>query len=190
MRMITGFLSPTAGKVTARRDRRPREAASRPSGVSATSPRRSPSIRRCGSREYVAFRAELCGVPRKETAARVDEALATCFVDDVAQQADREPLEGLPAAGRARRALVHRPEVLVLDEPTVGLDPRQIVKVRELIRSLRKDHTILLSTHILPEVELVCDRVADHRPGEDRRQRDPGDAPPGDVAARRASSSR
>jgi ABC-2 type transport system ATP-binding protein len=110
-------------------------------------------------REYVKFRAELCGVPRRQTKARVDDALATCFVDDVAQK----PIGNLSKGYRQRvglaAALVHAPRVLVLDEPTVGLDPRQIVKVRELIRDLRKDHTILLSTHILPEVELVCDRV-------------------------------
>jgi ABC-2 type transport system ATP-binding protein len=90
---------------------------------------------------------------------RVAEALAKCFVDDVAEK----PIANLSKGYRQRLglagALVHKPQVLVLDEPTVGLDPRQIVKIRDLIRDLKKDHTILLSTHILPEVELVCDRV-------------------------------
>ena len=110
-------------------------------------------------REYVAFRAELCGVPGRDVKAFVDEALGKCFVDDVASS----PIGNLSKGYRQRvglaGALVHKPKVLVLDEPTVGLDPRQIVKVRELIRDLRKDHTILLSTHILPEAELVCDRI-------------------------------
>ena len=85
--------------------------------------------------------------------------LSTCFVEEVAAK----PIGTLSKGYRQRvglaGALVHGPKVLVLDEPTVGLDPRQIVKVRALIRSLAKERTVLLSTHILPEVELVCDRV-------------------------------
>ncbi len=158
MRMITGFLEPTAGKVTVDgidAGRKPKEARAR-IGYLPETLALYPEMR---VREYVKFRAELCGVPRRETKARVDDALATCFVDDVALK----PIGNLSKGYRQRvglaAALVHDPKVLVLDEPTVGLDPRQIVKVRELIRDLRKDRTILLSTHILPEVELVCDRV-------------------------------
>ncbi len=158
MRMITGFLEPGSGKVTVDgidAAARPREARAR-IGYLPETLALYPEMR---VREYVKFRAELCGVPRKATKSRVDDALATCFVDDVAQK----PIGNLSKGYRQRvglaAALVHGPQVLVLDEPTVGLDPRQIVKVRELIRDLRKDHTILLSTHILPEVELVCDRV-------------------------------
>ena len=158
MRMITGFLEPTSGRVTVDgvdAAARPREARAR-IGYLPETLALYPEMR---VREYVKFRAELCGVARRETKARVDDALATCFVDDVAQK----PIGNLSKGYRQRvglaAALVHSPKVLVLDEPTVGLDPRQIVKVRDLIRGLRKDHTILLSTHILPEVELVCDRV-------------------------------
>ena len=158
MRMITGFLSPTAGTVTLDgidiSDRAIE--AKRQLGYLPESLALYPEMR---VKEYVRFRAELCGVPRREVASRTKDALATCFVDDVADR----PIANLSKGYRQRvglaGALVHRPKVLVLDEPTVGLDPRQIVKVRELIRNLRKDHTILLSTHILPEVELVCDRV-------------------------------
>jgi ABC-2 type transport system ATP-binding protein len=158
MRMITGFLEPASGKVTVDgidAAAKPREARAR-IGYLPETLALYPEMR---VREYVKFRAELCGVARRETKARVDDALATCFVDDVAEK----PIGNLSKGYRQRvglaAALVHGPQVLVLDEPTVGLDPRQIVKVRELIRDLRKDHTILLSTHILPEVELVCDRV-------------------------------
>ena len=158
MRMITGFLEPGSGKVTVDgidAAKKPREARAR-IGYLPETLALYPEMR---VREYVRFRAELCGVARKETKARVDDALATCFVDDVAAT----PIGNLSKGYRQRvglaAALVHAPRVLVLDEPTVGLDPRQIVKVRELIRDLRNDHTILLSTHILPEVELVCDRV-------------------------------
>jgi ABC-2 type transport system ATP-binding protein len=158
MRMITGFLSPSAGTVTLDGIDISEHAieAKRQLGYLPESLALYPEMR---VKEYVRFRAELCGVPRRDLASRTVEALATCFVDDVADR----PIANLSKGYRQRvglaGALVHRPKVLVLDEPTVGLDPRQIVKVRELIRNLRKDHTILLSTHILPEVELVCDRV-------------------------------
>ncbi len=158
MRMITGFLPPTAGRVlladvdvTEKPLLAKRELGYLPETLALY-----PEMR---VREYVGFRAELCGVPSAEKRARVDEALRKCFVDDVATT----PIGNLSKGYRQRvglaGALVHRPRVLVLDEPTVGLDPRQIVKVRDLIRDLRKDHTILLSTHILPEVEVLCDRV-------------------------------
>ncbi len=158
MRMITGFLSPTAGRVLLDGvdvSAKPLEAKRR-LGYLPETLSLYPEMR---VREYVKYRAELCGVPRKQVPARLAEALATCFVDDVADK----PIANLSKGYRQRvglaAALVHGPKVLVLDEPTVGLDPRQIVKVRELVRNLREGRTILLSTHILPEVELVCDRV-------------------------------
>ncbi len=158
MRMITGFLTPTAGRITlADVDVTEKPLLARRSlGYLPETLALYPEMR---VREYVAFRAELCGVPGRDLKARVDEALSKCFVEDVASK----PIGNLSKGYRQRvglaGALVHRPKVLVLDEPTVGLDPRQIVKVRELIRELRVDHTILLSTHILPEAELVCDRI-------------------------------
>ena len=158
MRMITGFLAPTAGRVTLADVDVARKPllAKRALGYLPETLALYPEMR---VREYVAFRAQLCGVPGRDAKARVDEALGKCFVDDVAST----PIGNLSKGYRQRvglaGALVHKPKVLVLDEPTVGLDPQQIVKVRALIRDLRKDHTILLSTHILPEVELVCDRI-------------------------------
>ncbi len=158
MRMITGFLPPTAGRVLLADvdvTEKPLEA-KRELGYLPETLALYPEMR---VREYVAFRAELCGVPSSRRRARVDEAIQKCFVDDVAGK----PIGNLSKGYRQRvglaGALVHGPKVLVLDEPTVGLDPRQIVKVRDLIRDLRKEHTILLSTHILPEVEVLCDRI-------------------------------
>jgi ABC-2 type transport system ATP-binding protein len=158
MRMITGFLPPTAGRVTLGDVDMATEPllAKRQLGYLPETLALYPEMR---VREYVKFRAELCGVAARDTKARVDEALGKCFVDDVAEK----PIGNLSKGYRQRvglaSALVHKPKVLILDEPTIGLDPRQIVKIRDLIRELRKDHTILLSTHILPEVELVCDRI-------------------------------
>jgi ABC-2 type transport system ATP-binding protein len=110
--------------------------------------------------EYLAYRAALKRVPRGERKANVDRAVELCGLKD-----ERRRIIGTLSKGFRQRvgladALVHRPPILVLDEPTVGLDPNQIREVRELIRDLGKDHTVLLSTHILPEVEMVCDRVA------------------------------
>jgi len=158
MRMITGFLPPTAGRVTldgVDMLAKPREA-KRLLGYLPETLALYPEMR---VREYVRFRAELCGVPGDKTAAAVDAAIQRCFVDDVADK----PIANLSKGYRQRvglaGALVHGPKVVVLDEPTIGLDPRQIVKIRDLIRELRKEQTVLFSTHILPEVELVCDRV-------------------------------
>ncbi len=158
MRMITGFLPPSAGRVLLDGvdiQEKPL-IAKRQLGYLPETLALYPEMR---VREYVKFRAQLCGLPGKEIAIRCQEAIEKCFIDDVAQK----PIGTLSKGYRQRvglaAALVHKPKVLILDEPTVGLDPRQIVKVRDLIRDLRQDHTILLSTHILPEVELVCDRV-------------------------------
>ena len=158
MRMITGFLTPTAGTVTLDDIDVTASpiAAKRRLGYLPETLALYPEMR---VKEYVKFRAELCGIPSRDVASRVREALAICFVEEVADK----PIGNLSKGYRQRAglagALVHKPQVLVLDEPTVGLDPRQIVKIRDLIRDLKKDHTILLSTHILPEVELVCDRI-------------------------------
>src|SRR5690606_24519018 len=92
-------------------------------------------------------------------AAAIDLALERCWLNDVA----RRPIYQLSKGYRQRvglaAALLHQPPVLILDEPTVGLDPTQIREMRRLIRELAGEHTVLLSTHILPEVEVTCDRI-------------------------------
>jgi len=109
--------------------------------------------------EYVHYRAKLKGVARGERNRRVDEVMARCGVDHV-----RHKIIGHLSKGYRQRvgladAMVHDPPILILDEPTVGLDPAQIREVRSFIRELGERHTILLSTHILPEVDLICQRV-------------------------------
>ncbi|MGQ9517269.1 MAG: ABC transporter ATP-binding protein [Anaerolineae bacterium] len=111
-------------------------------------------------RSYLEFMAVLRGVrPARRRKQRVDAVMAQC---QITHMADR-PVGKLSRGYRQRvglaQALVHDPEVLILDEPTVGLDPAQIIEVRDLIRELGRDHTIILSTHILSEVEHVCQRV-------------------------------
>lgn len=109
--------------------------------------------------EYLRFRAKLKGVPAKESAAAAEEAARRCLLSDVF----RRPIGTLSKGFRQRvglaDAVVHKPEVLILDEPTSGLDPTQRVEVRSLVKDLAGERTVLVSTHILPEVEATCDRV-------------------------------
>jgi ABC-2 type transport system ATP-binding protein len=108
---------------------------------------------------FLGFCAKIKGVPAGERAARIDEAVGKCRVGDV-----RKTLIGRLSKGYRQRvglaqAILANPEVLILDEPTAGLDPKQIIETRELIKGLGGDHTIILSTHILPEVSMTCGRV-------------------------------
>jgi ABC-2 type transport system ATP-binding protein len=109
--------------------------------------------------EYLDYRAALKGVPRRRMTERVGDVTELCGLKEVEKK-----LIGALSKGYRQRvgladALVHEPDLLILDEPTSGLDPNQIRQVRDLIKNLGKQHTILLSTHILPEVEMTCSRV-------------------------------
>ena len=109
--------------------------------------------------EYLDYRAALKGVPHQRVSERVGDVKELCGLREVEKK-----LIGALSKGYRQRvgladALLHEPDLLILDEPTIGLDPNQIRQVRELIKNLGKQHTILLSTHILPEVEMTCSRV-------------------------------
>lgn len=158
MRMITGYLRATSGRVRVgglEVERNPLAVRAR-IGYMPENVALYPEMR---VEEYLRYRAAVEGVPRAEIPERLDSVSERCMVGDVCRQ-----LVGTLSKGYRQRvglagALIHRPPVLILDEPTVGLDPRQIVKIRELITELGRDHTVILSTHILPEVEQVCRRV-------------------------------
>ena len=109
--------------------------------------------------EYLDYRAGLKGVPHRRVTERVGDVKELCGLKEV----ERKLIGALSKGYRQRvglaDALLHEPDLLILDEPTIGLDPNQIRLVRELIKNLGKQHTILLSTHILPEVEMTCSRV-------------------------------
>jgi ABC-2 type transport system ATP-binding protein len=109
--------------------------------------------------EYLEFVGRLKGIPKSNLARRIDEVTERCAIGDV-----RTKLLGKLSRGYRQRvglaqAIIHNPDVLILDEPTAGLDPKQINETRRLIKSLAGDHTIILSTHILPEVEQTCEQV-------------------------------
>ncbi len=158
MRILTGFLPPTLGVASVAGfdiATQPIEAKRR-IGYLPESPPIYPEMTVEG---YLRFVASIKGIDTKQVSGRVDAAMERTATSDV-----RDTLAGKLSKGYRQRvglaqALIHAPEVLILDEPTSGLDPKQIREVRQLIRSLAGEHTILLSTHILPEVAGTCGRV-------------------------------
>ena len=158
MRMLTCFLPPTSGGATvAGYDvlEQPLEVKKR-IGYLPESPPLYPEME---TGEYLTFVGKLKGLSGAELKKRVDYVCERCAVADV-----RNKLLGRLSKGYRQRvglaqAIIHNPDVLVLDEPTAGLDPKQINETRDLIKGLAGDHTIILSTHILPEVEQTCEQV-------------------------------
>ncbi|MEE9260866.1 MAG: ATP-binding cassette domain-containing protein [Candidatus Scalindua sediminis] len=110
-------------------------------------------------KEYLMFRAKLKYIPRRERKKKIDYCLEMCGISDVQNQITGTLSKGYRQRVGLADALVHDPKILILDEPTIGLDPNQIRQIRQVIKDLGEKHTILLSTHILPEVEMICDRV-------------------------------
>ncbi|MGA2273503.1 MAG: ATP-binding cassette domain-containing protein [Bryobacteraceae bacterium] len=158
MRVLTCFLPPTAGTATVAGydvHEHPIEVKRR-IGYLPESPPLYPEMDVTG---YLEFAGKLKGIPSADIKKRVDEVLGRCAIGDV-----RDKLIGKLSKGYRQRvglaqAIIHNPDVLILDEPTSGLDPKQIIEIRELLKSLAGSHTIILSTHILSEVEHSCQRV-------------------------------
>jgi gliding motility-associated transport system ATP-binding protein len=158
MRMLTCFLTPTHGTATvAGYDilEQPMEVKKR-IGYLPETPPVYPEMR---VGEYLRFVGQLKGLSSSELAARVDYACERCAVADVRNKLIGKLSKGYRQRVGLAQAIIHNPDVLILDEPTAGLDPKQINETRDLIKSLAGDHTIILSTHILPEVSQTCERV-------------------------------
>ena len=158
MRVLTCFLPPTTGKVTVAGfdvQENPMEVKKR-IGYLPESPPLYPEMEVI---EYLRFVGKLKGVASTELRSRVDEVIERCAVADVRTRLISKLSKGYRQRVGLAQAIIHNPDVLILDEPTSGLDPKQIIETRELIRSLAGDHTIILSTHILSEVEHSCERV-------------------------------
>jgi ABC-2 type transport system ATP-binding protein len=158
MRILTGFLPATSGaaRVGGSDVREHPIEVKRRIGYLPEMPPLYPEME---VEDYLRFVAGIKGIPKKEVGRRIDCVLERTSATDV-----RSTLVGKLSKGYRQRvglaqALIHNPEVLILDEPTSGLDPKQIIEVRGLIRSLAGEHTIILSTHILPEVSSTCTRV-------------------------------
>jgi len=158
MRVLTGYMPPTGGKaIVAGYDvfEQPIEAKRR-TGYLPETPPLYPDMT---VREYLTFVSKIKGVPRADRKARVDEMMRKTHISDMANRHCGKLSKGYRQRVGLAQALMHNPEVLILDEPTAGLDPKQIIETRQLIRGLAGDHTIILSTHILPEVSQTCQRV-------------------------------
>ena len=158
MRILTGFLPPTEGTArVAGFDVVERSLEARAHlGYLPESAALYPEMR---VSEYLAYRARLEGIRGSDVRRRVDDAIASCLLEEVAGRKVENLSRGYRQRAALAGALVHQPPVLILDEPTVGLDPSQIIRIREAIRRLGRERAVLLSTHILPEVDAVCDRV-------------------------------
>ena len=158
MRILTGVIAPTSGSVSiAGMDilKNPMEIKK----LIGYMPENNPLYTDMTVKEYLAFRGKIKGVRRAQLKNRIEYVVQQCMLHDVMDR-----LIGVLSKGYRQRVglaetLIHDPQVLILDEPTVGLDPAQIRQVRELIKNLGKDRTVILSTHILPEVEAACSRV-------------------------------
>ena len=109
--------------------------------------------------DYLTFCAALQSVPKDQIPARVREMIAICGLNVEKHKKIAELSKGYRQRVGLAQALIHDPKILILDEPTTGLDPNQIVEIRELIRRIGQEKTVILSTHILPEVEATCDRI-------------------------------
>ena len=158
MRMLTTFLSPTSGRaVLAGHDvlDEPLEVRRKVGYL----PENVPLYQEMRVREYLAFRAKIKDVPRTKRRIAIEEAVNRCRIQDVEFRVIGQLSRGYRQRVGLADALVHDPDILILDEPTAGLDPIQIREVRSLIRELGDRHTVLISTHIMSEVEAVCGRV-------------------------------
>jgi ABC-2 type transport system ATP-binding protein len=158
MRILTGYMPASDGRATvAGYDvfEQPIEAKRR-TGYLPETPPLYPDMT---VREYLDFVAQIKGVAAAERKARVDTVMERTRVADMASRHCGKLSKGYRQRVGLAQAILHNPEVLILDEPTAGLDPKQIIETRDLIRSLGGDHTIVLSTHILPEVSQTCQRV-------------------------------
>ncbi|MGD8307336.1 MAG: ATP-binding cassette domain-containing protein, partial [Ignavibacteria bacterium] len=109
--------------------------------------------------EYLQFVAELQNIPKEKISKRIGEMIVACGLDVEKHKKINELSKGFKQRVGLAQAMIHDPEILIMDEPTSGLDPNQIVEIRKLIRELGKEKTVILSTHILPEVEATCDRI-------------------------------
>lgn len=158
LRMLTGYLPPTSGNASIAGFDIFRQSIEARKKIGYM-PENVPLYDDMRVREYLKFRAQLKGLGNTDARRRVGEVMDTCGLTNVRRKMIHTLSKGYRQRVGLADALVHDPELLILDEPTNGLDPNQIRQIRELIRHLSHNHTVLISTHILSEVELTCGRV-------------------------------
>jgi ABC-2 type transport system ATP-binding protein len=158
MRILTCFLPPTEGKATVAGFDVFEQSFEVKKHIGYL-PEAPPLYPEMNVQDYLTFVARLKNVPGGEIRARTEQAMERCAITDAKTKLISKLSKGYRQRVGLAQAILHNPDVLILDEPTSGLDPKQINETRELIRNLSGEHTIVLSTHILPEVEAVCKRV-------------------------------
>ncbi|MEK6624111.1 MAG: ABC transporter ATP-binding protein [Bdellovibrionota bacterium] len=158
MRMLTGFIHPTSGhaKICGHSILSDKEKAQAHIGYV---PENAPLYDEMDVREFLEFIYDLRGLPREQKSSRVQEILQLCVIEEVEFQKIETLSKGYKRRVSLAQALIHNPDVLILDEPTDGLDPNQKHEMRKVIKNLSKEKTIVISTHILEEVDAVCDRA-------------------------------
>ena len=158
MSIITGYIEPNSGHVEINGYNVSKKArkAKREIGYM---PETTPLYNELTPKEFIEYMAELKSVPRKERKAEVERVIKAVNIEDVENKLIRNLSRGYRQRVSLAGALVGNPKVLILDEPTVGLDPKQVTQIRSLIKSLGKDHTVILSSHILSEVSQICEKV-------------------------------
>lgn len=158
MNMITGFIEPTSGEIIVggyNVDRKPKKVKSQIGYM----PEGTPLYSDLTVKEFVKYMADLKMVPKKECKAAVQKAIEETGLDKVQNNLTKNLSRGYKQRVSLAGAIVGNPKILILDEPTVGLDPKQVVEIRELIKSFKKDHTVLISSHILPEISQICEKI-------------------------------
>jgi ABC-2 type transport system ATP-binding protein len=158
MNMITGFIEPTSGQIIVNGfdvDIKPKKV----KGLIGYMPEGVPLYSDLTVKEFVSYMADLKLVPHKQKKEAVEKAIMQTGLDKVRNRLTRNLSRGFKQRVSMAGALVGNPEILILDEPTVGLDPKQVKEIRELIKSFKKDHTVILSSHILSEVSQICEKV-------------------------------
>ncbi len=158
MQMLTGNISPSSGEIKINGVdllENPQKAKQSIGYL----PEQPPVYRDMTSNEFLSYCAALHDIPKSKRQSAMDIAIERCGLGDVSNKLIGNLSKGYQQRVGIAQAILHQPQVVILDEPTVGLDPIQITEIRELIRELGNDHSVILSTHILPEVQAVCDRV-------------------------------
>lgn len=158
MNMITGYIASTEGDILIDGHNileEPEEAKKRIGYL----PEMPPLYQDMTVREYLEFAAELKAIPREKKKSHIEEVMSTTKIEDVKNRLIKNLSKGYKQRVGLAQALLGYPEIMILDEPTVGLDPKQIIEIRDLIKGLGRKHTVILSSHILSEVSAVCDHV-------------------------------
>lgn len=158
MKIMTSYMAPTSGNIIIDGEKVGHDTKKIKKGIGYL-PENNPLYADMTIVDYLKFCASIQGVTKKEVAARIKTMIHVCGLNPEKHKRINELSKGYRQRVGLAQAIIHNPSILILDEPTTGLDPNQIIEIRNLIKELGKEKTIILSSHILPEVEAICDRI-------------------------------